>query len=119
LDYFLPDRILVYSGNRVGAIPYGTLNIDCIESRFIEEDAVPQDARAVDRTWRYVNKKGGPDLRFRDNPEIPVMLYEKIRLSSGSGLNELLMVSRTGVGEALAASIKSLGGAVRPPSMSD
>ena len=27
-------------------------------------------------TWKYVNKKGDPDKRFKDNRKIPIVLYE-------------------------------------------
>lgn len=60
---------------------------------------MPRDAEVVDRTWRYVNKSGGPDKRFKDNRQIHVCRYEQISLSSSTGLNEVLQVSRCGFGE--------------------
>ena len=41
------------------------LNVNFAESRFIETAAVPNDAKIVDHTWRYVNKSGVPDRRFQ------------------------------------------------------
>lgn len=62
-------------------------------TRFIEEEAVPKDAEVVGRTWKYVNKSGGPDRRFKNNRELPICLYGEIELRSESGLNTVLMFS--------------------------
>lgn len=107
--HFFPDRVLIYDQNGVGAVGYQELNIDIGATRFIESESVPRDAEVVDRTWRYVNKSGGPDRRFKDNKELPVCLYEEITLSSQTGLNEVLQVSRRGFGSALAEAISMLG----------
>lgn len=98
---FFPDRLLVFDRGSVGAIGYAELSIDRQTTRFIEEESVPSDSRVVDRTWRYVNKKGGPDRRFSDNHELPICEYEALHLRSSSGLNELLHASYVGAGEAL------------------
>lgn len=104
--YFFPDRLLVFEKNGVGAVSYPDLTITIKSTHFVEEQSVPSDATQVDRTWRYVNKKGGPDKRFNDNRELPIMLYEEVRFQSESGLNEMVNLSRTGTsqgfGEALA-----------------
>ena len=107
--HFFPDRVLVYDPNGVGAVGYQELRIDVSETRFIENDSVPRDAEVVDRTWKYVNKSGGPDNRFKDNKELPVCRYEEITLSSQSGLNEVLQLSRCGFGRGLAEAITLLG----------
>lgn len=96
--HFFPDRVLIYDTNGVGAVNYKDLVINVSGSKFIEEGNVPNDARIVDRTWRYVNKSGGPDKRFKDNKELPVCLYEEISITSYSGLNELIQISQTGHG---------------------
>ena len=62
----------------------------------------------VDRTWRYVNKRGGPDRRFKDNRELPIALYEEITFTSESGLNEVVQVSQTGLGSAVAQSLEAM-----------
>ena len=106
--HFFPDRVLVYDQNGVGAVGYQELRIDVGATRFIESDSVPRDAVVVDRTWKYVNKSGGPDRRFKDNKELPVCRYEEITLSSQTGLNEVLQLSRCGFGSALAEAISLL-----------
>jgi hypothetical protein len=106
--HFFPDRVLVYDKNGVGAVGYQNLRLDVGATRFIESESVPRDAEIVDRTWKYVNKSGGPDKRFKDNKELPVCRYEEITLSSTSGLNEVLQLSRCGFGKDLAAAIALL-----------
>jgi hypothetical protein len=106
--YLLPDRVLVYDRENVGAVSYADLHITSAPTRFIEDSGVPGDAQVVGRTWRYVNKKGGPDKRFRDNRELPICLYEEVHLSSGTGLNERLQLSRTGGTAALERALSSL-----------
>jgi hypothetical protein len=99
--YFLPDRILVWDTNGVGAVSYEKLNVDFNDTRFIESDGAPSDSRVVGNTWRYVNKSGGPDRRFNNNSQIPICLYESMLLTSSSGLRELFQMSRIGIGTQL------------------
>jgi hypothetical protein len=99
--YFFPNQVLVYEGTRVGAVAYDSLRIGVEYSEFRETDAVPGDADVVGHTWRYVNKKGGPDRRFNNNTQIPICRYETLVLSSPTGLNIHLMLSRAGGGRAL------------------
>jgi hypothetical protein len=105
---FMPDRLLVFESTAVGAISYSALDLNITESQFVEEEAVPPDATVVGRTWRYANKKGGPDRRFKDNREIPICAYEQIHLSSRTGLNEVLQVSRRGASTALSEALSLL-----------
>ncbi|MBN2640497.1 MAG: DUF4236 domain-containing protein [Victivallales bacterium] len=111
--YFFPDKILIFEGNTVGAVSYGNLNIEVGEMKFIESEGVPSDARIVDRTWRYVNKKGGPDKRFNNNYEIPIALYQTAHFKSNTGLNELLHISKLGLIQNLKSSITHIGTAIR------
>jgi hypothetical protein len=111
--YFLPDRLLVCDSRGVGAVAYEDLRLNATQTRFVESEGVPGDARVVDRTWRYVNKSGGPDRRFRDNPELPIALYEELFLLSSSGLNEKLQLSRVGASAPFIAAIQQLAGALR------
>jgi hypothetical protein len=108
--YFLPDRLLVYSGDAIGAVSYRDLKIVVENTQFIESSgsSVPSDAEVVGRTWRYVNKKGGPDRRFKDNPELPIVVYEKISFDSSNGLREIVQLSKRGLGEKLASAVSRL-----------
>lgn len=100
--YFLPDRLLVGDGKRYSDVAYKTLSARTSNGRFIESDRRPNDARQIDTTWRFVNVKGGPDRRFNNNRQLPVMLYGNLDLGSSSGLEWHLQCSREGGFEALA-----------------
>ncbi|NMC12528.1 MAG: DUF4236 domain-containing protein [Chloroflexi bacterium] len=85
--YFLPDQVFVFQNGKYGAVDYTSLNVYTSPTRFIEDEGVPRDSQVVDYTWRYVRKDGGPDMRFRDNRQIPIAQYGYIELSSQTGLN--------------------------------
>src|SRR5690606_31340873 len=95
--FFMPDIVLVQDGSRIGAVHYADLNVRWQDSRFIETERVPSDAKIVGHTWKHPNKSGGPDRRFKDNRQIPICLYETMHLTSSSGVNELVEFSKTGV----------------------
>lgn len=99
--YFFPGQILVYEFRRAGAVTYDSLNIQVDYCEYRETEEVPGDAEVIGHTWQYVNKKGGPDRRFSDNPQIPICRYEEIALRSATGLNIRLMLSRLGLGDVL------------------
>ncbi|MCZ6595614.1 MAG: DUF4236 domain-containing protein [Bacteroidetes bacterium] len=105
---FMPDRLLIFEPRAVGAISYDDLEIQVDEQPFIEDEHVPRDSQVIEYTWKYVNKKGGPDKRFTDNRQIPVVLYENLYFMSSSGLSEVIQLSKTGIGEQLRATIETL-----------
>ena len=105
--YLLPDRILVYAPNGVGAVDYRDLNLSAHPTRFIEDGTVPRDAKVVDHTWRYVNKNGTPDRRFNNNRQIPICQYEELEISSCRGVREILQLSRLGVSERLESAVSA------------
>ena len=85
--FFLPDVILYWEAGTFGAIAYHDFRVEQSLTRFIEDGYVPADATVVDRTWRYVNKNGGPDRRFNNNAQLPVAQYGVLILASSRGLN--------------------------------
>ena len=87
--YFFPDHILVCQNNEVRIVPYTDIKIENLKIvRFSETEEVPCDSKIVDKTFQYVNRNGGPDRRFANNPEIPIVEYCHLTLRSESGLNE-------------------------------
>ena len=106
--WFFPDRLLVFEPGGVGAVPYDQIRIARQQTRFIEDGTVPNDAQVVGQTWKYVNKKGGPDKRFKDNRELPIALYEHIHFTSVTGLNELVQISKTGAGASIEAAVQEI-----------
>lgn len=106
--HFFPDRVLIYDKQGVGGVSYRELQLGAGPTSFIEDETVPTDATVIGRTWKYVNKKGGPDRRFKDNRELPICRYDQLTLQSASGLNELIHVSRSGAGETFASAVAAL-----------
>jgi hypothetical protein len=107
--YFYPDRIFIVSGKQVAVCTYESLSVDARLTRFIETDGVPSDSNVVGHTWRFVNKNGSPDRRFKDNRQIPIAQYEELQLRSAQGVQELYQFSRVGTPEAFANSLSQLG----------
>lgn len=107
--YFYPDRIFIVSGKHVAVCTYGSLGAGAQLTRFIETDGVPSDSQVVGHTWRFVNKNGSPDRRFKDNRQIPIAQYEELQLSSAQGIQELYHFSRVGRAESFANSLSQLG----------
>lgn len=109
LFYFYPDRVFVVSGRHVAVCTYGSLKIDTRLTRFIEEERVPPDSQVVGQTWRFVNKNGTPDRRFKNNRQIPIAQYEELQFSSTHGIHECFQFSRAGIAEVFASSLIQLG----------
>lgn len=93
--YFLPDKLLVISGWKVGVINYSDLHMSFGTTRFVETESVPKDANVIGTTWLKVNKNGSPDKRFKDNRRVPVCEYGEILIQSGSALHVELMCSNS------------------------
>jgi hypothetical protein len=106
--YFFPDKLLIFESNGIGAVSYENLRIEIKNERFIEEEKLPSDAQVVDTTWKFVNKKGGPDRRFRNNRQLPIALYEGVHFSSDTGLNEKIMLSSVGRAHPFAQMIQTI-----------
>ncbi len=106
--YFLPDKLLIIEKNGVGGVSYSTLKLDINVIRFIEDDGVPADSEIVDYTWKYLNKKGGPDKRFKDNCQLPIALYAQIDFLSSTGLRERLNISNVESAEKFSKAITKL-----------
>ena len=106
--YFFPDKVFIFELNGVGAVSYPNLQVSVESTRFIERGSFPRDVKVVDRTWKYVNKRGGPDKRFKDDCELPVALYESLNFTSNTGLNERITISRVGHGDNFSSAIAML-----------
>lgn len=89
---FLPDRLFIIQGTKIASVNYADMDISADTTDFIEEEILPRDAQVIRYTWKYVNKSGGPDRRFKDNKEIPVCLYGQLKFKA-PGVNTILMFS--------------------------
>ena len=90
--YFVPDGILVYDSKGIAYVDYQNLKISCDTTRFADDNP-PSDAHIIDKTWLYINKDGGPDRRFKNNKEIPVCKYGKLKIEIGNRLLLYIMTS--------------------------
>lgn len=70
--------------------------------RFVEDQAVPSDTKVVAQAWAKSNKDGSPDRRFRDNYQIPIVIYGVLTFSSSSGLHEEYQCSNPELAERFA-----------------
>lgn len=106
--YFFPDRVIVLEGLAVGAVEYPDLQVKLSLTTSVEHDEQPSDAHVVGSTWEYVNRDGGPDRRFAQNRQIPLLEYAEISLRSSSGLNERIHVSSVEAGGAFVDALRGL-----------
>jgi len=105
--FFLPDQMLIYQNRKYGAISYTSLSVSVSPIRFIEEDGVPSDSNIIDSTWRYVRKDGGPDGRFSNNRQIPIVQYGYIELASQTGINLHFHISNLAYAQQFANALSS------------
>ena len=105
---FLPDRLLVWDGTHLVALPYDQISVRSSSTRFIEEGNVPRDGHQVGATWRFVCKDGTPDLRFNNNAKLAIMEYGELELRSHRGLVVVLQSSTTRAAEGAAQALAAL-----------
>jgi hypothetical protein len=92
--FFLPDQVLYWQRGMFASIEYGDLKVGSTSTRFIEESVQTSDSQQVGSTWRYVRKDGGPDRRFNNNRQLPIMLYGVVHATSTGGLDLVFHTSR-------------------------
>jgi Protein of unknown function (DUF4236) len=111
--YFFPDRLLVFGKGGVSAVRYTDLSLSAGHVQFMEEAGVPRDAKVIGKTWRFVNKSGGPDLRFKNNYQIPIVLYGTLDVSALSGMRLSLQTSTDGLATSSVELMRVIQAAVR------
>jgi hypothetical protein len=91
---FFPEGALLYRKDRYDPLPYKSLKVAFSSGRFFEEEDLPDDAKVVERTWRFSRADGSPDPRCKkDNVEIPVVLYGLLEINTPSRQKVRLEVS--------------------------
>ncbi|EDM77970.1 hypothetical protein PPSIR1_19214 [Plesiocystis pacifica SIR-1] len=110
---WLPDRLLIWDGRSLAGVPYDSLQAEATATRFIENGRVPKDARVVDKTWQFTNKRGGPDRRFKNNRQLPVVAYGRLALRTTSGLCIDLQTSTVEAATAAASAVQALSARAR------
>ncbi|WP_192822745.1 SH3 domain-containing protein [Rufibacter sp. LB8] len=107
--FFFPERLLLRRGKNFASVFYKNLEVEGYPVRFIEDEGVPSDAVVVDQTWKYTNKSGGADKRFRDNRQLPICKYSEYHFKSGAGINEVITTSKLGAMDNFVDFIKVVG----------
>ena len=105
-----PGFVLVVSGHNseFAVIDMKELSVDHVAVRFTETEGVPTDATLVGKAWAQSNKDGSSDKRFKDNRQLPVLMYGQMRLGGPGGLNEVFMFSREGPCREFVAAVADL-----------
>lgn len=94
--YFLPEMLLLKKSGKFAGIFYKNLLIERNCSNFREYSHIPSDTKILNYAWRFLNKNGEPDLRFKNNFKIPICDYSNYRFFSIDGINEEIMTSKSG-----------------------
>ena len=89
----LPGHYIAISKNEVAMIETGEVKVFSETVLYAETESLPKDANVVNRTWRYVNKDGSMDKRYRDNEKVSVCEYQLVRVESESGFRLVLLGS--------------------------
>lgn len=109
---FLPDRLLLEEGGQFASLGYDHLHVSVTPTSIRWHSRVPPDAECLGHSWHKVNKDGTRDRRFKDNRQIPILLFAEFTLSSPSGLQIALHVSNKEaacLGAAGIAALKAVG----------
>ncbi len=107
--FFFPERLIIKRRNQFAAIMYKNIECSSNITRFIETGGVPNDSKVVDNTWRYLNKDGTADRRFKGNHQIPICEYSEYSFRSDSGVNEKISTSKVGAFDQFINFIKAIG----------
>jgi hypothetical protein len=114
--YLLPDRVLIRDGRHYGDIAYRNLRAEANPQRFIEDSAVPSDSVVLGHTWQYVNVKGGPDRRFKNNRQLPILQYGRLTLTGNGTYSAIFDFSTPQASSALEKSLRTMATVpVAPP----
>jgi hypothetical protein len=70
--YFLPHVLVVQNGLNVSANSYDSVRLQISEWN-LQVQSVPQGAEFLGYVWKFMNKDGGPDRRYNNNYQIPVI----------------------------------------------
>ena len=72
--YFLPEKLLVIEGTQIRHVPYSHVGIGRDHLEYVEVHGhVFPDSMILEQRWRYINRDGSPDRRFKANYQVPVV----------------------------------------------
>ncbi|MBR0519525.1 DUF4236 domain-containing protein [bacterium] len=91
--FFLEDKLLLIVGDKIGVVDYLDIFFKVKKVQFMEKNKVPKDSKVIGKTWKYRNKNGTRDRRFKDNVEYPICLYGEFDVKSDFGLDISIIFS--------------------------
>lgn len=101
--YIYPGFALYRAAKKAFAIiDSREIQLTSVPTKFIEDGKVPSDAKVVASAWAKSNKDGSRDLRFRDNYQIPIVVYGSLKFTSPGGLQEEFQTSNATLAERFA-----------------
>jgi hypothetical protein len=92
--YFFPDLLLIEQRRGVGGIDYRNVKIEFQNQGWIESDWVPSDGQVIGSTWRFVRRDGGPDRRFNNNRQLPILNYQAMFLRGPGSFLKVVYLSK-------------------------
>ncbi|MEA5421032.1 hypothetical protein VB712_17540 [Spirulina sp. CCNP1310] len=101
--YLLPDRFFVFQDGIYSAIPYNEIKVFLEKLEYVEQESLPSDATVIGKTWKYVRRDGGPDRRFKNNRQLPIVKYAVVGFASAN-FTAYLIVSNSRIASAFTQS---------------
>jgi hypothetical protein len=105
--YLLPDRFFVFQDGVYSAIPYSEVQASLQDLEYVEQESLPSDATVIGKTWKYVRRDGGPDRRFNNNCQLPIVRYGVVAFSSPN-FKAYLIVSSLGIASSFTQSFSTI-----------
>lgn len=98
-DMYVYPRFVLYRASKqaFALIDSREVTLTHRNIRFIEAEQLPSDTRTVGHAWAKSNKDGTPDRRFRDNHQMPIVVYGSLTFTSPTGLQEEFQLSNAGL----------------------
>jgi len=85
---FLSCAVIIFTSESNLAIFYYS-DFTCTNKEvIIKEDESFKNARAIvdSLTWQYQKMDGNPDLRYKNNPQVPIVRYSNVTLQTNNGI---------------------------------
>jgi hypothetical protein len=99
--------VMVGEKNNFALIDFREIKIEHHAQSFIETNVVPKDSKVIYYTWKFVNKNGTRDKRYKNNFQIPIVFYYEITIKSNKGLCGSYQFSNAEIGEKFCCSLES------------
>lgn len=103
---FLPD-VLVVSGKKAHLLSNVEIYSD-VKGYVIPPGKVPRGSTTKGYTWEYVNKSGGPDMRYNDNAQLAIIDVCKVAVAVHGNVVLSLAFSNVAVGKKIALLLAQL-----------